>query len=60
MALIEQITQLRDSSLLALDSSHDYFAHTRYAGDSFNESFNKAMPSRSKTKRLVVELKRIS
>jgi len=29
MALIDEITQLRDDSLSSLDASHDYYVHTK-------------------------------
>ena len=31
MALIDEITQLRDDSLASLDASHDYYTHTTHA-----------------------------
>lgn len=31
MALIDEITRLRDESLSALDASHNYFVHTQIA-----------------------------
>ncbi len=30
MALIDELTQLRDKTLASLDASHDYYAHTAY------------------------------